>query len=378
MRRDPSSTCSRCVRLTHAALGAMETRAARARSSTSRRSPRTSRCPSSATYGATKAFVHSFTHAVHEEARGHRRARDARVSGLHPHRVPRARRARRRPTLPEFVWQSADEVVDAALRDLDRGASVSIPGGLNKTVGAFSSVSPAGITPAGRRHRREAFGLSPCRRTTAVLLLSCPDQPGIVAAVADFVYRHGGNILDAQQHTDRTDGVFFQRIEFDARRLRPRARRDRARRSGRWSNASACSCVVRFSDDVPRVGVLVSTEAHCLVDLLARSRRGELPVEIPVVISNHADQAEVAELVRGRLRAPAGHRRHQAGAGSARCRHALDGARRDAASCSPATCRSSAPDFVRPVAGRASSTSTTRSCPRSAAGGRTTRRTNGA
>ena len=54
-------------------------------------------------------------------------------------------------------------------------------------------------------------------------------------------------------------------------------------------------CAVRFSDDVPRVGVLVSREAHCLVDLLARSRRGELPVEIPVVICNHPDHAEVAE-----------------------------------------------------------------------------------
>ena len=50
---------------------------------------------------------------------------------------------------------------------------------------------------------------------------------------------------------------------------------------------------LRFSDDVPRVGVLVSKEAHCLVDLLARSRSVELPIEIPVVIANHADQAEV-------------------------------------------------------------------------------------
>ena len=53
-------------------------------------------------------------------------------------------------------------------------------------------------------------------------------------------------------------------------------------------------CAVRFSDDVARLGVLVSREAHCLVDLLARSRRGELAVDIPVVISNHEDQAEVA------------------------------------------------------------------------------------
>jgi formyltetrahydrofolate deformylase len=129
--------------------------------------------------------------------------------------------------------------------------------------------------------------------TTAVLLLSCPDQRGIVAAVADFVYRHGGNILDAQQHTDETDGIFFQRIEFDLAgcdlgpdeiepAIQPLVDRFDMR------------CAVRRSSDVARLGVLVSREPHCLVDLLARSRRGELVAEIPVVISNHPDQAEVA------------------------------------------------------------------------------------
>jgi formyltetrahydrofolate deformylase len=129
---------------------------------------------------------------------------------------------------------------------------------------------------------------------TAVLLLSCPDRPGVVAATADFVYQHGGNIVDAQQHTDRTDGVFFQRVEFllDGCDL------------GRDEIESAfqpivdrfdMQCTVRFSDDIPRVGVLVSKEAHCLVDLLARSRRGELAIDVPVVISNHPDHAEVAE-----------------------------------------------------------------------------------
>jgi formyltetrahydrofolate deformylase len=128
---------------------------------------------------------------------------------------------------------------------------------------------------------------------TAILLLSCPDQRGIVATVADFVYRHGGNILDAQQHTDENDGIFFQRIEFDLAgcdlapdeigpALRPLVDR------------FAMRCVVRQSSEVARLGVLVSREPHCLVDLLARSRRGELPAEISVVISNHPDQAEVA------------------------------------------------------------------------------------
>jgi formyltetrahydrofolate deformylase len=129
---------------------------------------------------------------------------------------------------------------------------------------------------------------------TAVLLLSCPDRPGVVAATADFVYQHGGNIVDAQQHTDRTDGVFFQRVEFlldgcDLGRdeIEP-AFRPIVERFG-------MQCAVRCSDDIPRVGVLVSKEAHCLVDLLARSRRGELAIDVAVVISNHPDHAEMAE-----------------------------------------------------------------------------------
>jgi formyltetrahydrofolate deformylase len=129
---------------------------------------------------------------------------------------------------------------------------------------------------------------------TAVLLLSCPDRPGVVAATADWVYRHGGNIVDAQQHTDRTDGVFFQRVEFlldgcdlGREEIEPAFRPIVERFD--------MQCAVRFSDDVPRVGILVSKEAHCLVDLLARSRRGELTIDVPVVISNHPDHAEVAQ-----------------------------------------------------------------------------------
>ena len=55
---------------------------------------------------------------------------------------------------------------------------------------------------------------------TATLLLSCPDRPGLVAAVADFVFGNGGNIVHADQHTDDEDGVFFQRVEFRSRRVR--------------------------------------------------------------------------------------------------------------------------------------------------------------
>jgi short-subunit dehydrogenase len=132
------------LRLTHAALGAMERRGGGAIlnvASLAAYQPN----PISATYGATKAFVHSFTHAVREEARGtgvtvmlvcpgytHTEFHDR--AGLGPTDVP------------EFLWQSADEVVAAALRDLDRGRSVSIPGVLNQTAAAMSSMAPAGIT----------------------------------------------------------------------------------------------------------------------------------------------------------------------------------------------------------------------------------------
>jgi formyltetrahydrofolate deformylase len=127
----------------------------------------------------------------------------------------------------------------------------------------------------------------------AVLLLSCPDRPGIVAAVADFVFRHGGNIVDAQQHTDRTDGIFFQRIEFELGGS-DLGREEIQPAMQELAEQFAMRCAVRFTDDVARLGVLVSRESHCLVDLLARSRSGELAVDIPVVISNHPDQAEVA------------------------------------------------------------------------------------
>lgn len=132
------------VRLTHAALRAMEARAAGAIvnvASVAAYQP----TPVSATYGATKAFVHSFTHAVREEAR---------ASGVHVMLVcpgyTRSEfhdRAGFRPTgVPELVWQSADAVAGAALRDLDRGRAVSIPGFFNQAAAALSSAAPAGVT----------------------------------------------------------------------------------------------------------------------------------------------------------------------------------------------------------------------------------------
>ena len=129
---------------------------------------------------------------------------------------------------------------------------------------------------------------------TARLLASCPDQPGIIAAATGFVAGHGGNIIDLQQHTDHTDGAFFLRLEveldgFDVGRdeiagaFTPVAERF----SMQWR--------LGFSDHRTRIGLLASRQAHCVHDLLHRWREGELPVEIPVLISNHPDHAASAE-----------------------------------------------------------------------------------
>ncbi len=129
---------------------------------------------------------------------------------------------------------------------------------------------------------------------TAVLLLSCPDQKGLVAGVSDFLYRNNGNIIHADQHTDQEEGTFLQRVEwelagFDVPREEiARAFQPIAERFGMtWS--------LQFSDYVPRIAVFVSRLPHCLYDLLARWRMGEFRAEIPLIISNHPALRSIAD-----------------------------------------------------------------------------------
>ncbi len=128
---------------------------------------------------------------------------------------------------------------------------------------------------------------------TAVLLISCADQTGLVATVSDFLYRNGGNIIHADQHTDHEEGVFLQRVEWDIagfavdRAGMHEAFRPIAERFGMtWS--------LQFSDETPRMAIFVSKMHHCLYDLLARWRLGELQCDIPLIISNHQDAEPIA------------------------------------------------------------------------------------
>jgi formyltetrahydrofolate deformylase len=130
--------------------------------------------------------------------------------------------------------------------------------------------------------------------TTAVLLIACPDKPGLVHGVAQFVLDVGGNIVHAEQHVDREAGVFFQRVEFDL----DGARIGPSEVAAEFAPVAArfgMDVAVRFSDERPRIALLASREPHCLSDLLARWRSGELHAEVVAVISNHPDHADLAD-----------------------------------------------------------------------------------
>lgn len=129
---------------------------------------------------------------------------------------------------------------------------------------------------------------------TATLLISCPDQQGLVAKIANFIYANGGNIVHADQHRDEAAGLFLSRIEWQLEGFN--LPRDLI---GPAFNAIAqplkASWELRFSDAVPRIAVWVSRQNHCLLDLLWRQQAGEFLGEIALIISNHPDLRAIAE-----------------------------------------------------------------------------------
>ncbi len=129
---------------------------------------------------------------------------------------------------------------------------------------------------------------------TAVLLLSCRDQKGLVAAVSDFLYRNNGNIIHADQHTDQEEGVFLQRVEWELAGFGI-ARGEIAPAFQAIAERFRMTWKLHFSDYVPRIALFASKLPHCLYDLLARWRMGEFRAEIPLVVSNHPDLSPIVE-----------------------------------------------------------------------------------
>ena len=134
-------------------------------------------------------------------------------------------------------------------------------------------------------------------RQTAILLISCPDQKGLVAAIAEFLLRHNANILHADQHQDAELKLFLMRVEWEMAdfTLDPTD-----------FSAAFASIAERFemnwrlalSANKPRMAIFVSKFDHCLADLLYRYQTGELHCELPIIISNHEDTRWLADAYR--------------------------------------------------------------------------------
>ena len=123
-------------------------------------------------------------------------------------------------------------------------------------------------------------------KQTATLLISCPDQRGLVAKFANFIYANGGNIIHADQHTDFEAGLFLTRIEWQLKGfnlpkdvINPAFNAIAQPLNAKWE--------LHFSDTLPRIAIWVSRQDHCLFDLIWRYHAKEFHAEIPLIMSNH-------------------------------------------------------------------------------------------
>ena len=131
---------------------------------------------------------------------------------------------------------------------------------------------------------------------TAILLIHCPDKPGIVHAVTGFLLKHGGNILYLDQHVDHVEQIFFMRVEWSFENFSiPEPEIDEQFKAA-CALQYDMSYRLFFSDYVPKMAIFVSKLSHCLYDLLARYAGGEWNVHIPLIISNHPDMKKVADM----------------------------------------------------------------------------------
>jgi formyltetrahydrofolate deformylase len=131
-------------------------------------------------------------------------------------------------------------------------------------------------------------------KNTAIRLVNCPDRKGLVAAIANFPYSHGGNILHADQHQDSELQLFFMRVEWaleefdlDDRAFRQQFQPIAERLQMRWR--------LEYTSAQAAMAIFVSRHQHCLMDLLHRHQIGEFACRIPLIISNHPDARPLAE-----------------------------------------------------------------------------------
>jgi formyltetrahydrofolate deformylase len=129
---------------------------------------------------------------------------------------------------------------------------------------------------------------------SAILLIHCKDQPGIVVAITDFIFSHGGNIINLDQHVDTDQQRFFMRVEWELQNFSLPVENIGNEFDIAVATRFGMQRQLHFSSDRPRMAVFVSKLPHCFYDLLSRYEAGEWQVSIPLIISNHNDMSLVA------------------------------------------------------------------------------------
>ncbi len=130
-------------------------------------------------------------------------------------------------------------------------------------------------------------------KNTAVLLINCPDRKGVVAAVADFLYKHNANILHADEHQDSEMDLFFLRTEWDLDDFR--LSKDKFETAFKQiAKKFQMDWQLKYTKDKSKVAVFLSKEDHCLADLLYRHKNNELNCDISLIISNCPNAKDLA------------------------------------------------------------------------------------
>ncbi|WP_192347606.1 formyltetrahydrofolate deformylase [Algoriphagus sp. Y33] len=129
----------------------------------------------------------------------------------------------------------------------------------------------------------------------AILIIQCPDQKGIVAAVSGFLYAYEGNILEVDQHVDKEMGMFFMRAAWELDTFSLHKNEIATHFEREVGNRFQMDFKLHFNFPKPRMAIFVSKLSHCLFDILGRHHAGQLEVDIPLVVSNHQSLREIVE-----------------------------------------------------------------------------------
>jgi formyltetrahydrofolate deformylase len=133
------------------------------------------------------------------------------------------------------------------------------------------------------------------QKESAIFLMHCPDQKGIVATVTDFLLKNQGNIINLDQHVDRDEDYFFMKVEWELNGFTIPKEKIADYFKTLIADRYKMTWQLHFSEKKPKVALMVSKYTHCLYDILSRYESGEWPVEIPLVISNHEKLRPIVE-----------------------------------------------------------------------------------